>query len=131
MKQLEQGLAHGTYQHIKAKQNGPHVTLKQHAPHAMTLVHKLRVVRNGKHEAAACVAAAHQFCVAPSCEEPVQTGQHRMGLVYEGSAGESLKDFQRLSLSNSAALSTLNPNLDANSSIEGKLVCLPVDVQSL
>jgi len=55
----------------------------------------------------------------------------RMGLVYEGSAGESLKDFQRLSLSNSAALSTLNPNLDANSSIEGKLVCLPVDVQSL
>ncbi len=53
----------------------------------------------------------------------------RLGLVYEGSAGESLQVFQRLSLSNSAAISTLNPNMDAKSSIEGKLVCLPVDVQ--
>ena len=52
----------------------------------------------------------------------------RLGLVYEGSAGESLLVSERFSLSNRAAIEALNPNRNTDASIEGELVCLPVDV---
>jgi hypothetical protein len=52
----------------------------------------------------------------------------RLGLVYEGSAGESLQVSERFSPGNTAALLALNPNVNLNASIEGKLVCIPVDV---
>ncbi len=55
----------------------------------------------------------------------------RLGLVYEGSAGESLQVSERFSSGNRAAFLALNPNMNANASIEGKLVCLPVDLQHL
>jgi hypothetical protein len=56
----------------------------------------------------------------------------RLGLVYEGSAGESLAISERFSLGKGPALSALNPNIkNATASIEGKLVCLPVDLQRL
>ena len=56
----------------------------------------------------------------------------RLGLVYEGSAGESLQVSERFSLGKGPALSALNPNIkNATASIEGKLVCLPVDLQRL
>lgn len=54
----------------------------------------------------------------------------RLGLVYEGSAGESFQIFEQFSRSRDVLL-TLNPNMNADSSIEDKLICLPVDVQRL
>jgi hypothetical protein len=54
----------------------------------------------------------------------------RLGVVYEGSAEESFQIFERFSR-NRNVLSALNPDMNADSSIEDKLVCLPVDVQPL
>jgi hypothetical protein len=54
----------------------------------------------------------------------------RLGVVYEGSAGESLQVSKQFSKANMNALSALNHNLNSNASIEGKLVCLPVDLQN-
>jgi hypothetical protein len=54
----------------------------------------------------------------------------RLGLVYEGSAGESLQVSKRFSKADMNAVSALNHNLNASTSIEGKLVCLPVDLQN-
>jgi hypothetical protein len=51
----------------------------------------------------------------------------RLGVVYEGSVGESLEALQQFSLSR-AAIMVLNPFMNANSSIEDKYVCLPVDL---
>lgn len=51
----------------------------------------------------------------------------RLGIVFEGSAGESLEVFEQFSR-NRALLSVLNPFMNVGSSIEDQLVCLPVDL---